>query len=88
MSFFGIIKKCAIVLHFRLLILACDGLWKVFSASEVVQRVWDAYAPIQNGETAEIVAALDLIGAKLAEEAILGRKCNDNVSIFIIAITN
>ncbi|KAI6178857.1 Phosphatase 2C containing protein [Aphelenchoides besseyi] len=77
------VKKLTLTLTDLFLIVACDGLWKVFTSNEAVNYVWTQYLQMRK-KSEDTQKLFDKIADALATEAI-ERKCADNVSVIIIA---
>ncbi|KAI6242992.1 PPM-type phosphatase domain-containing protein [Aphelenchoides fujianensis] len=75
------IKKLTLTSDDLFLILACDGLWKVFSSEEAIAFVRQRFD--EKKKTADVRAIANEIAESLAAEAVL-RKCGDNVSVILV----
>ncbi|XP_076358042.1 integrin-linked kinase-associated serine/threonine phosphatase 2C-like isoform X3 [Tachypleus tridentatus] len=80
------VRRCQLTDNDRFLLLACDGLWKVFTSDEVVQKV---LADIQDDGAAakekQVFSNYEGICGKLVNEA-LRKLSGDNVTVVIVGI--
>uniref|UniRef100_A0A8C6T8N8 ILK associated serine/threonine phosphatase n=1 Tax=Neogobius melanostomus TaxID=47308 RepID=A0A8C6T8N8_9GOBI len=72
------LRRCQLTRNDRFMILACDGLFKVFSADEAVKFVLNI---LQEGDS-----GLDSACQQLASEAVK-RGCADNVTVILVSIS-
>jgi len=73
-------------LIFRFLILACDGLWKSFTADSAVRFVLDCFKRRTATNVKEDETSLwDYIADEICAEAIRGG-CGDNVTVIIVVL--
>lgn len=85
------IKKLTLSGNDQFAIIACDGLWKVFSNIEAVQYAAEQLESVKKMEIEQEpnesreVAELRVVAEKLAAEAVR-RKCGDNVSVIIVKL--
>ncbi|GFX59539.1 hypothetical protein TNCV_2034671 [Trichonephila clavipes] len=77
------IKRCQLTDDDVFILLACDGLWKVFSSEEVLSIVLDSKKENKKGPEAEI--CYETACNKLVNEAIR-RYSGDNVTVVIVSI--
>ncbi|KAI6196670.1 Phosphatase 2C containing protein [Aphelenchoides besseyi] len=77
------VKKLTLTSTDLFLIVACDGLWKVFTSNDAVNYVWTQYLQMRK-KSKDTQKIFDEIADALVTEAI-DRKCGDNVSVIIIA---
>ncbi|XP_057684960.1 integrin-linked kinase-associated serine/threonine phosphatase 2C-like [Corythoichthys intestinalis] len=76
------LRRCQLTANDRFIILACDGLFKVFSAAEAVRFVLDVLQDSKfTGKEEQFEAACQ----QLASEAVR-RGCADNVTVILISI--
>lgn len=59
------------------MIIACDGLWSVFSVADAVKFVYDKFLHTSRPSCTEVVRML-------MAEAILVKQAKDNVSVVIV----
>uniref|UniRef100_T1JHL8 PPM-type phosphatase domain-containing protein n=1 Tax=Strigamia maritima TaxID=126957 RepID=T1JHL8_STRMM len=82
------IRRCQLTLKDKFVILACDGLWKVFSPHEVVSFVLDVLirskVPATDTKTEED-ARFEAACTRLTNEAIR-RGSDDNITVLIVSI--
>lgn len=81
------LRRCQLSVNDRFILLACDGLFKVFTAEEAVHYVLtvlqeDAVDPCTKAEEAQ---RFDSACQQLASEAVK-RGCADNVTVILISI--
>ncbi|KAM3875062.1 integrin-linked kinase-associated serine/threonine phosphatase 2C [Diretmus argenteus] len=83
------LRRCQLTTSDRFIILACDGLFKVFSADEAVKFVLNV---LQDGSVVERRAGLteeemryEAASQRLASEAVR-RGCADNVTVILVSI--
>lgn len=82
------VKRCKLSDNDRFLVIACDGLWKVFKPVEAVETVMETLEQSVEAavdKTAE-EESYNLACNKLAAEAVR-RGCGDNVTVIIVSIT-
>ncbi|KAJ7995697.1 hypothetical protein DPEC_G00247260 [Dallia pectoralis] len=83
------IRRCQLIPNDRFIILACDGLFKVFSAEEAVKYVLDV---LQDGSVERKTGQMDEGGQyeaacqRLANEAVR-RGCADNVTVILVSVS-
>ncbi|XP_072546879.1 integrin-linked kinase-associated serine/threonine phosphatase 2C [Salminus brasiliensis] len=83
------LRRCQITPKDRFVILACDGLFKVFSAEEAVKYVnrilqdWGVEG--KEGQTLEGAGRYEAACQRLASEAVR-RGCADNVTVILVSI--
>lgn len=82
------LRRCQLTHNDRFVILACDGLFKVFTAEETVRFVHsvlqDATVEAKEGQTAE-EGRFEAACQRLANEAVR-RGCADNVTVILVSI--
>ena len=71
------ISKFCICRRDQFMIIACDGLWSVFSVSDAVEFVYNKINHISSPSTEEVTR-------QLLAEAILNKQCKDNISAIVI----
>lgn len=76
------IKKVTLTEDDKFVILACDGLWKVFKSDEAIDFVIKKLEKFSTDQL-NLKESWTLIADQLSEEAIT-RKCGDNVTIVLI----
>ncbi|XP_058600812.1 integrin-linked kinase-associated serine/threonine phosphatase 2C isoform X4 [Onychostoma macrolepis] len=82
------VRRCQLSRHDRFVLLACDGLFKVFSADEAVQFVLNILEneTVQQKEgQSEEAGQFEAACQRLASEAVR-RGCADNVTVILISI--
>ncbi|XP_017537002.1 integrin-linked kinase-associated serine/threonine phosphatase 2C [Pygocentrus nattereri] len=77
------VRRCQLSPKDRFVILACDGLFKVFSADEAVKFV---HKILQDGSVEGKEGCYEAACQRLASEAVR-RGCADNVTVILISIT-
>ncbi|XP_028275604.1 integrin-linked kinase-associated serine/threonine phosphatase 2C-like isoform X2 [Parambassis ranga] len=81
------LRRCQLTANDRFIILACDGLFKVFSADEAVKFVLSVLqegAVEQRSELTEEELRFDAACQQLASEAVR-RGCADNVTVILVS---
>ncbi|KAG1704746.1 Integrin-linked kinase-associated serine/threonine phosphatase 2C [Nymphon striatum] len=83
-----VVKKCSLTSNDRFVIMACDGLWKVFSPQEVATKLENLLNDItkNNLELSEIKSRCEKACTDLANEAVRNG-CEDNVTILLLHIS-
>ncbi|XP_061682580.1 integrin-linked kinase-associated serine/threonine phosphatase 2C [Syngnathoides biaculeatus] len=76
------LRRCQLTANDRFIVLACDGLFKVFSADEAVRFVLDV---LQDCKLTEKEAQFEAACQQLASEAVR-RGCADNVTVILVSI--
>ncbi|XP_019716977.1 integrin-linked kinase-associated serine/threonine phosphatase 2C isoform X1 [Hippocampus comes] len=76
------LRRCQLTANDRFIILACDGLFKVFSADEAVRFVWDI---LQDSKLTDKEEQFEAACQQLASEAVR-RGCADNVTVILVSI--
>lgn len=71
------ISKFRICRRDQFMIIACDGLWAVFSISDAVEFVYNKINHISQPSIEEVTR-------QLLAEAILNKQCKDNISAIVI----
>lgn len=71
------VSKFRVCKRDRFMIIACDGLWSVFSLSDAVEFVYQRFNHISKPSTEEVTR-------QLLADAILNKQAKDNVSAIII----
>ncbi|XP_015458134.3 integrin-linked kinase-associated serine/threonine phosphatase 2C isoform X2 [Astyanax mexicanus] len=83
------LRRCQLTPKDRFVILACDGLFKVFSAEEAIKYVnkilQDSGVDGKAGQTLEEAGRYEEACQRLASEAVR-RGCADNVTVILISI--
>lgn len=85
------IKKLTLTENDQFAIIACDGLWKVFSNAEAVThaaKLWEDLKKKdiqQEPNESREVAELRVVAERMASEAVL-RQCGDNVTVIIVKL--
>ncbi|CAJ0587257.1 unnamed protein product, partial [Mesorhabditis spiculigera] len=84
-------RKLALTDRDRFLLVACDGLWKVFSNEAAIEYVTEKLNKAKKVESVIAAdspenAAWDYVAEEMAAEAVR-RKCGDNVSVIIVRLT-
>lgn len=83
------LRRCQLTPNDRFIVLACDGLFKVFSAEEAVKYVLgvleDGTVERREGQTQE-ESHYDAACQRLASEAVR-RGCADNVTVILVSIS-
>ncbi|KAF7658543.1 hypothetical protein LDENG_00011250 [Lucifuga dentata] len=83
------VRRCQLTANDRFIILACDGLFKVFSADEAVKFVLnvlqDGTVEKRAADLTEEEACFDAACQRLASEAVR-RGCADNVTVILVSI--
>jgi len=79
------VKRCQLTEHDRFLLIACDGLWKQFSAEESVNQA----VKLLEGKDGQMYedGRFELTCGQLASAAVL-RLSGDNVTVMMVAITD
>ncbi|XP_068173653.1 integrin-linked kinase-associated serine/threonine phosphatase 2C isoform X6 [Antennarius striatus] len=77
------LKRCQLTANDRFIILACDGLFKVFSADEAVKFVLGVLQ--EEGSKEEEGQRYDAACQRLATEAVR-RGCADNVTVILVSV--
>ncbi|XP_056420633.1 integrin-linked kinase-associated serine/threonine phosphatase 2C isoform X2 [Hyla sarda] len=78
------VKRCPLADSDRFVLLACDGLFKAFSAEEAVNFVL-SYVQDEDSQTEDMVARYESACHRLANEAVR-RGAADNVTVLIVQI--
>uniref|UniRef100_A0A3B4WBM5 Integrin-linked kinase-associated serine/threonine phosphatase 2C n=1 Tax=Seriola lalandi dorsalis TaxID=1841481 RepID=A0A3B4WBM5_SERLL len=78
------LRRCQLTANDRFIILACDGLFKVFSADEAVKFVLNILVEQRAGLTEEEVR-FEAACQQLASEAVR-RGCADNVTVILVSV--
>ncbi|KAM9811608.1 integrin-linked kinase-associated serine/threonine phosphatase 2C isoform 2-T3 [Syngnathus typhle] len=76
------LRRCQLTANDRFIILACDGLFKVFSADEAVRFVLDV---LQDSKLTDKEEQYEAACQQLASEAVR-RGCADNVTVILVSI--
>ncbi|XP_049582100.1 integrin-linked kinase-associated serine/threonine phosphatase 2C isoform X1 [Syngnathus scovelli] len=76
------LRRCQLTANDRFIILACDGLFKVFSADEAVRFVLDV---LQDSKVTDKEEQYEAACQQLASEAVR-RGCADNVTVILVSI--
>ncbi|XP_070685020.1 integrin-linked kinase-associated serine/threonine phosphatase 2C isoform X1 [Pempheris klunzingeri] len=76
------LRRCQLTANDRFVLLACDGLFKVFSADEAVKFVLGV---LQEGGLTEEELRFEAACQQLASEAVR-RGCADNVTVILVSI--
>ncbi|XP_061137518.1 integrin-linked kinase-associated serine/threonine phosphatase 2C isoform X2 [Syngnathus typhle] len=76
------LRRCQLTANDRFIILACDGLFKVFSADEAVRFVLDV---LQDSKLTDKEEQYEAACQLLASEAVR-RGCADNVTVILVSI--
>ncbi|XP_061537489.1 LOW QUALITY PROTEIN: integrin-linked kinase-associated serine/threonine phosphatase 2C [Phycodurus eques] len=76
------LRRCQLTANDRFIILACDGLFKVFSADEAVRFVLDV---LQDAKLTDKEEQFEAACQQLAGEAVR-RGCADNVTVILVSI--
>ncbi|CAN9510864.1 unnamed protein product [Ophioblennius macclurei] len=79
------LRRCRLSANDRFLLLACDGLFKVFSADEAVRFVLDVLQDERSQEEGE-EQRFDAACQQLAGEAVR-RGCADNVTVILLSVS-
>ncbi|GAB6019959.1 hypothetical protein CHUAL_001488 [Chamberlinius hualienensis] len=79
------VKRCQLTTNDRYIIMACDGLWKVFSSESSIEFIEQILKPSANATKATACSKYETAAAKLSSEAVR-RGSGDNVTVLIIQI--
>ncbi|CAM1311760.1 Uncharacterised protein g5796 [Pycnogonum litorale] len=81
------IKKCRLTANDRFIVMACDGLWKVFTPQEAINEIKELLKDEATVTETSTNCKYDQACSKLANEAVK-RGCEDNVTVMLLCISS